>query len=62
MRKYPIYVTWAQGKTPNTHTLCITWGSKLKKKNNLQQYNTHKNVQNYYNAIEFAICTKNMES
>ena len=28
MRKYPIHVTWAQGKTPNT--LCITWGSKKK--------------------------------
>ena len=27
MRNYPIHVTWAQGKIPNT--LCITWGSKL---------------------------------
>ena len=27
MRKYPIHVTWTQGKTQNT--LCITWGSKL---------------------------------
>ena len=26
MKKYPIHVTWAQGKTLNT--LCITWGSK----------------------------------
>ena len=25
-RKYPIHVTWAQGKTPKT--LRITWGSK----------------------------------
>ena len=47
MRKYPIHVTWAQGKTPNT--LCITWGSK---KNCDKQFITgtiHKNVQNYYN-------------
>ena len=26
MRKYPIHVTWTQGKTQNT--LCITRGSK----------------------------------
>ena len=29
MRKYPIHVTWAQGKTSNT--LCLTWESNLKK-------------------------------
>ena len=26
MKKYPIQVTWAQGKIPNT--LCITWGKQ----------------------------------
>ena len=26
--KYPIHVTWGEGKTQNT--LCITWGSKKK--------------------------------
>ena len=35
MRKYPIHVTWAQGKTPNT--LCITWRSK---KNDDKQFTT----------------------
>ena len=48
MRKYPIYVTWAQGKTQNT--LCITWENNLK--NYDKQFLTvtaHKNVQNYYN-------------
>ena len=45
MWKYPIYVTRAQGKTPNT--LCITWVTVV---------TTHKNVQNYYNEK----CTYNI--
>ena len=48
MKKYPIHVTWAQGKTPIT--LCITWG--LRKRNYDKQFKTvttHKNNQNYYN-------------
>ena len=48
MRKYPIHVAWAQGKTPNT--LCITWGSKKKiYEKQFTTVTTHKNVQNYYN-------------
>ena len=55
MRKYPIHVTWARGKTPNA--LCITWGSK--EKNYDKQFTTvasHKNVQYYYNKK----CTYNI--
>ena len=56
MRKYPIHVTWAQGKTPNT--LCITWGSKKKNlyDNQFTTVTTNKNVQNYYNEK----CTYNV--
>ena len=47
MRKYPIHVTWAQGKTPNT--LCITWGSKKDYDKQFTTVTTRKNVQNCYN-------------
>ena len=43
MRKYPIHVAWAQGKTPNT-----LWVKKFYEKQ-FTTVNTHKNVQNYYN-------------
>ena len=67
MRKYPIHVTWAQRKTPNT--ICITWGSKwINYDKEFTTVTTHKNVQNYYNekwynyaTPEFAICTKSMK-
>ena len=45
MRQYPIHVTWAQGKTPNTL-------EEVSKKNYDKQFitvTTHKNVQNYFN-------------
>ena len=50
MGKYPVHVTWTQGKTPNT--LCITSGSISVKKIYDKQFTTvtkHRNVQNYYN-------------
>ena len=49
VRKYPIHITWAHGKTPNT--LCVTWESKWKTFYDKQfaTGTTHKNVQNYYN-------------
>ena len=48
MKKYPIHVTWAQGKTLNT--LCITCGLSRKKCDiQFTTVTTHKNFQNYYN-------------
>ena len=49
MRKYPIYVTWAQGIT--TNTLNIIWESKWRKFYDKQftTVTTHRNVQNHYN-------------
>ena len=47
MRKYPIHVTWAQAKTPNT--LWITWRSEKNYDKQFTTVTTHKNVQNYYN-------------
>ena len=49
MRKYPMHVTWAQGKTLNT--LCITWGIKSKKfDKQFTTVTTHNSVQNYYKS------------
>ena len=53
MRKYPIHVTRAQGKTPNT--LGITW-SKQNYDKEFTTVTTHKHVQNYYNEK----CTYNI--
>ena len=67
MRKHPIHVTSAQGKTPNT--LCITWGSKKKKWQTIYNSNTQKcskllhlkmHIQCNY-TLEFAIYTKSVE-
>ena len=69
MRKYPIYVTGAQGKTPNT--LCITWESNWK---NLWQTTYNSNYTQQCSkllqwkmyieckyALQLAICTRNIE-
>ena len=68
MRKYPIHVTRAQGKIPNT--LCITWESKWKKLwktiyNSKYTQKCSKLLQlkmyicNY--TLEFPVCSKNMK-
>ena len=46
MRKYPIHVTWAQGKIANT--LWITWGQTFYDKQ-FVTVTTQTNFQNYYN-------------
>ena len=47
MRKYPMHVTWALGKTPNT--LCIEEVSKKPLWQTIYNSKYTKNVQNYYN-------------
>ena len=56
MRKYPIHVRWAQGKTPNT--LCITWSKSKNYDKQFTAVNTHKNVQNCCNEK----CTYNVNT
>ena len=57
MRKYPIHVTWAQGKTPNT--LCISWESTWKiYDKQFTAVTAHKNLQNDYNEK----CTYNVNT